>query len=153
MMTNVFVSFPNYLSVQCAPHHPSECPVCTTWMVSLTSDNDCCSLTSAAQVLWPWRCERVCPEISVSPDTSLMVVSGDRTVTAECDRAVDSETGAVVWGEARLRHRHTLLLSCTDLYLDSELADSFSGGIIKTHKAQISEQIDLLRTLSRPGLC
>ena len=70
----------------------------------------------------------MCPEISVSPDTSLMVVSGDRTVTAECERAVDSDTGAEVWGgDTRLRHRHTLLLSCTDIFLDSEDSDSFSG--------------------------
>ena len=79
-------------------------------------------------MLWPWQCDRVCPDISVTPDTSLMVVSGDRTVTAECERAVDSDTGAEVWGgDTRLRHRHTLLLSCTDIFLDSEDADSFSG--------------------------
>ena len=64
----------------------------------------------------------------MTPDTSLLVISGDRTVTAECQRAVDSDTGAVVWGgDTRLRHRHTLLLSCTDIFLDKEDADSFSG--------------------------
>ena len=64
----------------------------------------------------------------MTPDTSLLVVSGDRTVTAECQRAVDSDTGAVVWGgDTRMRHRHTLLLSCTDIFLDTEEADSFSG--------------------------
>ena len=78
--------------------------------------------------MWPWQCDRVCPDISVTPDTSLLVISGDRTVTAECQRAVDSDTGAVVWGgDTRLRHRHTLLLSCTDIFLDAEDADSFSG--------------------------
>ena len=79
-------------------------------------------------MLWPWQCDRVCPDISVTPGTSLLVISGDRTVTAECQRAVDSDTGAVVWGgDTRLRHRHTLLLSCTDIFLDAEDADSFSG--------------------------
>ena len=76
--------------------------------------------------MWPWQCDRVCPGVSVTPDTSLMVVSGDRTLTAECERAVDSSSGALVWGgDTRLRHRHTLLLSCTDIYTHS--GDSFSG--------------------------
>ena len=32
----------------------------------------------------------MCPDIGVTSDTSVMIISGDRTVTGHCDRAVIS---------------------------------------------------------------
>ena len=75
------------------------------------------------QVLWPWQCSRVCPQIEVSSDTSVMIVSGDRTLTAECDQTMITGDNSVVW-DKNMRHRHTLLLSCTDIDHDN---NSISG--------------------------
>ena len=48
--------------------------------------------------------------------------SGDRTVTGHCETPLDLGTGALV---SDLRHRHTLLLSCTDI--SQQNSSSFTG--------------------------
>ena len=46
----------------------------------------------------------MCPPLSLTRDTSVVIISGDRTLTAECDTGPGDHA----------RHKHTLLLSCTD---------------------------------------
>ena len=52
----------------------------------------------------------------------MLYSSGDRTVTGHCETPVDLGTGASL---SDLRHRHTLLLSCTDI--SQQNSSSFTG--------------------------
>ena len=82
--------------------------------ITITGLYDCMAGV-CTQVIWPWDCRRKCPELSVS-NASVIIVSGDRTVTAVCDKAAIASTGDIVWESTR-RHSNTLLVSCTDVIL------------------------------------
>ena len=97
-----------------------------------------CTAGVCTQVLWPWDCTRKCPELEVS-DSNVIIVSGDRTVTAYCDNAAIAGTGDRVW-EGSKRHSSSLLVSCTDVILQ-ENETSFSGldcvdGTLLPHQGQ-----------------
>ena len=84
-----------------------------------------CNGGVCTQVLWPWDCKRKCPDIAMS-NASVIIVSGDRTVTAECDQAAIADTGEIVW-EGTSRHSSTLLVSCTDVLIPEKDGDMLSG--------------------------
>ena len=74
------------------------------------------------QVLWPWNCRRRCPTLPLD-DANLVIVSGDRTITANCSYATQPMTGERVW-EGK-KHHGILLVSCTDVTMQE--SDSLWG--------------------------
>ena len=76
-----------------------------------------CNAGLCTQVLWPWDCRRKCPSLEVQ-SSNVILLSGDRTVTAMCDKAVTAGSEDIVWKGDKDR---TLLVSCTDLMLQDNL--------------------------------
>ena len=76
-----------------------------------------CEAGECTQVLWPWDCRRKCPPVEVE-SSNVIILSGDRTVTAVCDKAVSAVTGNKVWEGDQAR---PLLVSCTDVVLQDNL--------------------------------
>ena len=78
-----------------------------------------CRRGRCTMVEWPYSCTRRCPNIRAK-GRSLVVVSGDRTVTAHCS-STTLDTGEVVWRRERRHSQATsLMVVCTHLTISKD---------------------------------
>ena len=75
------------------------------------------SFSVKSQVDWPWHCERRCEALETnSRDKNVLLLAGDRMVSASCEAAVDVATSETIWSSRRhKRHHGFLMASCTEL--------------------------------------
>ena len=86
-----------------------------------------CNKGLCTEVIWPWDCKRKCP-LTPPPQGGVIIVSGDRTVTAKCKKVrVATNGNSVSWG--RNHSQTNLLVSCTDVFTFQGNKSSFIRGL------------------------
>ena len=49
------------------------------------------------KVEWPWNCERRCKSLKIDPSKNVILLSGDRMMSAQCDSITESHSGVLIW--------------------------------------------------------
>ena len=85
------------------------------------------------QLMWPWHCERRCPSLSSGSDQNVILLAGDRMLSADCDIAHKmapislsnpsrrvKEDDSTLWSDYAKNRNSVLMASCTHLEIDGD---------------------------------
>eukprot|EP00095_Tigriopus_kingsejongensis_P002661 maker-scaffold1023_size69924-snap-gene-0.12 protein:Tk02661 transcript:maker-scaffold1023_size69924-snap-gene-0.12-mRNA-1 annotation:"PREDICTED: hypothetical protein LOC100747979" len=81
-----------------------------------------CTHGVCRQLIWPWHCERRCPSLLTDEKRNVILLSGDRMLSANCDIAVKAPTSITsdrepIWRDFQNDRNAVLMASCTSLDL------------------------------------
>jgi len=86
----------------------------------------------------PWECDRKCDGLVLSEeDRNVVVLFGDRLVSAFCEVGFDAE-GDYVWDNSYTSDRYSLFISCSDLQVNElsgtiNASDCINGSALPRH--------------------
>ena len=51
------------------------------------------------QVEWPWNCERRCESLDTGPSKNVILLAGDRMLSANCQSVSEIKSGISIWNK------------------------------------------------------
>ncbi|TRY69959.1 hypothetical protein TCAL_04884 [Tigriopus californicus] len=83
------------------------------------------------QLIWPWHCERRCPSLTTNDKQNVILLSGDRMLSANCDIAIKAATSITsdketIWRDVQNDRNAILMASCTSVKLRQEVESGSS---------------------------